>query len=324
MPELPDIEVYAEHVARRFAGRVLARVRLASPFLLRTALPPISLCEGRRLLGVSRLGKRIVFELEHELFLVLHLMVAGRLRLADAGAPLPKKLGLCSLDFDEGALVVTEAGSKRRASLHVAERAGLAEFDRGGLDVRSASQRAFDEVLTRRRHTLKRALTDPTLFDGIGNAYSDEILHAARLSPIKHTTALSAEERARLREACRAVLVDWTERLRRDHGAEFPSKVTAFRPGMAAHGRYRQPCPICQTPIARIVYADNETNYCPTCQTDGKLLADRSMSRLLGSDWPRSWEELEELRPGAIGKPNPGRVTREPSSAKRAKKAPAG
>ncbi len=297
MPELPDIVVYVEHLERRLAGADFLGARLRSPNFLRTAEPPLAAAAGRRLLGVSRLGKRIVFALAGDLALVLHLMIAGRLRWRDAGAKPPGRIGLAALDFSTGTLLVTEASTRQRASLHlVAGAAGLAALDPGGLEPLEASPPAFRAALTREDHTLKRALTDPRLLSGIGNAYADEILHRARLSPLKRTTQLGDEEAARLHAATRATLLEWTERLRRETGEGFPEKVTAFREGMAVHGRHRQPCPDCGTPIQRIVYAENETNYCPRCQTQGRLLADRALSRLLKADWPRTIEELEERR----------------------------
>jgi formamidopyrimidine-DNA glycosylase len=297
VPELPDITVYVEALNRRVAGARLEDVRLKSPFLLRSVAPPISAVKGKRVLDVRRLGKRIVFALEDELFLILHLMVAGRLKWRDAGKKPSGKIDLAAFDFATGTLMLTEAGTKKRASLHVAAGADkLADFDRGGLEVLSATPNEFAERLTSESHTVKRALTDPRLFSGIGNAYSDEILHRARLSPVRLTRRLIHEEIETLFDATRATLIEWTDRLRTETGDGFPEKVTAFRDAMAVHGRYGQPCPVCGTPVQRIRYADNETNYCPTCQTDGKLLADRGLSRLLKEDWPRSMEELEEIR----------------------------
>jgi formamidopyrimidine-DNA glycosylase len=295
VPELPDVVVYLEALERRILGRRLEGVRLASPFVLRTVAPPVSALAGRRVLFLRRMGKRLVLELEDDLFVVIHLMIAGRLRWAAAGAKPPGKIGLAAFDFHTGTLLLTEAGSKRRASLHlVAGQSALAAFERGGLEPLDAGEVEFVRRLRQENHTLKRALTDPRLFSGIGNAYSDEILHRARLSPLRLTGRLTDEEAARLHEASRAVLIEWTERLRRQTGEGFPEKVTAFRDGMAVHGRFRQPCPDCGTPIQRIRYAENETNYCPVCQTEGRLLADRGLSRLLREDWPRSLEELEE------------------------------
>jgi formamidopyrimidine-DNA glycosylase len=272
-------------------------VRLANPFLLRSVEPPIQEFEGKRILGLRRLGKRIVFCLEENLFLVLHLMIAGRLHWQKAGAKIRGKVGLAAFDFPAGSLTLTEAGSKRRASLYaVRGEAGLLRHDPGGLEVLDADLASFRAALQRENHTLKRALTDPRLFSGIGNAYSDEILHRARLSPLKRTDQLDDTEIDRLRQAACLTLKEWTDRLRTEAGDGFPEKVTAFRDGMAVHGRYRLPCPACGSPVQRIVYAENETNYCPTCQTGGKLLADRALSRLLKKDWPRSLDELEERR----------------------------
>jgi formamidopyrimidine-DNA glycosylase len=296
MPELPDVTIYCERLAARLVGQPLVGVRVASPFVLRTVDPPLASAAGRPLRGVSRLGKRIVFELEGDLALVVHLMIAGRLRWAARGAAIPRKLGLCAFDFPAATVLLTEASTKKRASLHLVPRAGLAALDRGGLEVLGADRAAFRAALGRERHTLKRALTDPRLFSGIGNAYSDEILHAARLSPLRLTDSLDATEIARLHAATQATLTRWTDRLRAATGDGFPEKVTAFREGMAVHGRYGQPCPDCGHPVRRIRYAENETNYCPTCQTEGRLLADRSLSRLLKDDWPRTEDELEELK----------------------------
>ncbi len=297
MPELPDIRLYLSALEPRLCGRRLERVRLFTPFLLRSVEPPLAAVEGRLITGLERLGKRIVLALEGGYFLVIHLMIAGRFRWLKAGARPPGKIGLAAFDLADGTLALTEAGSKRRASLHViAGRASLAAFDRGGLDVDTATPGEFAARLRARNHTLKRALTDPTILDGIGNAYSDEILHRARLSPFLLTQRLDEAACARLHHACTAVLAEWTARLVAETGDRFPEKVTAFRPGMAVHGRYGQPCPDCGTPVQRIRYADNETNYCPACQTEGRLLADRGLSRLLKDDWPRTVEELEELR----------------------------
>jgi formamidopyrimidine-DNA glycosylase len=300
MPELPDVSVYVEHLAARTVGQELRTVRLKSPFLLRTFSPPLSSAFGKKVRGVRRLGKRIVFELEGDLFLVIHLMIAGRFRWKPAGAAIPGKLGLASFDFANGSLLLTEASTKKRASLHVVAGAeSLQEFSRGGVEVFGATVAQFREALTRENHTVKRALTDPRLFSGIGNSYSDEILHAARLSPVKRTAKLDDEEVARLFEATKRTLQLWTDRLREETGETFPEKVTAFREGMAVHGRFGKPCPDCGAPVQRIVYAENETNYCARCQTGGKLLADRALSRLLHEDWPRTLEELEEIRPSA-------------------------
>jgi formamidopyrimidine-DNA glycosylase len=295
LPELPDVVVYLEALEPRVLGRRLSGVRLLSPFLLRTVDPPITALRDRRVLTLGRMGKRIVLGFEDELFLVIHLMIAGRLRWGPPGMKAPGRIGLAALDFDAGTLVLTEAGSKRRASLHVvAGSAGLAGFERGGLEPLETSPAEFAARLRLESHTLKRALTDPRLFSGIGNAYSDEILHRARLSPLKLTGRLSDEETTRLYVAVQTVLQEWTQRLRAERGEGFPERVTAFRDGMAVHGRYRQPCPTCGTPVQRIRYAENETNYCPSCQTEGRLLADRGLSRLLKEDWPRSLEELDQ------------------------------
>lgn len=293
MPELPDITIYVESLQRRIVGQPLQEIRLRTPFLLRTVEPPLDALIGKRVTGVERLGKRIVVALEGELFLVVHLMIAGRLHWKAIGAKAGGRGALAELVFPNGMLTLTEAGTKRRASLFViAGRAALAEHDRGGLEVLTASREAFAERLRLENHTVKRSLTDPRLFSGIGNSYSDEILHRARLSPVKLTSRLDDEEIGRLFDATRDTLIEWTERLRAESGDAFPEKVTAFREGMAVHGRYGQPCPVCGTPVQRIRYADNETNYCARCQTDGRLLADRGLSRLLKQDWPRSIDEL--------------------------------
>jgi formamidopyrimidine-DNA glycosylase len=297
MPELPDITVYLECLWPRIAGQVLERSQLASPFLLRTVDPPMREFVGRRIDGLGRLGKRIVWQFGNELFLVLHLMIAGRLHWKPPGAKLPGKIGLAAFRFPTGTLTLTESGSKKRAALHLVRGAdALQQHNPGGLDVLAADLKAFAAALTRENHTLKRALTDPHLFDGIGNAYSDEILHAAQLSPLAWTSRLDADAIARLHRATQTTLTAWTDRLRAEVGNGFPEKVTAFRDGMAVHGRFGQPCPVCGSAVQRIVYAENETNYCPRCQTGGKLLADRSLSRLLKDDWPRTLEELEERR----------------------------
>jgi len=294
MPELPDVVVYLECLAPRIVGQRLERVRLASPFLLRSVEPPLPSVFGRRVVSVERLGKRLVLALEDERFLVLHLMIAGRLRWKPAGTKVPGKLGLAAFDFTSGTLILTEASTKKRAALHVVQgRAGLAAHDPGGLEVLDADLPAFRAALLRERHTLKRALTDARIFSGIGNAYSDEILHRARLSPVRLTQKLDEEEIARLFAATRSTLRDWTDRLRRDAGTGWPERVTAFRDDMAVHGRYRQPCPDCGAPVQRIVHGEHETNYCPRCQTEGKILADRSLSRLLKDDWPSRLEDLE-------------------------------
>jgi formamidopyrimidine-DNA glycosylase len=299
VPELPDIVVYIESLEARIAGQPIECVRLANPFVLRSVDPPIRETHGRTVTALRRLGKRIVFALQDELFVVLHLMIAGRLHWRRAGSNIPKWLGLAALDFPSGTLLLTEAGSTRRASLHVVRgQAALHAFDPGGLEVLEADLPAFREALTRRNHTLKRALTDPRLLSGIGNAYSDEILHRARLSPLRLTQQLSDDEFDTLLQAARGILTEWTDRLRRQAGRDFPEKVTAFRDEMAVHGRYRKPCPDCGSPVQRIVYAENETNYCARCQTGGRLLADRAVSRLLREDWPRTLNELEAVRAG--------------------------
>ena len=293
MPELPDVVVYVESLERRIVGRVLDSVHLLNPFILRTAVPPIGTAVGKRVTGVSRIGKRIVLALEGDLFLVLHLMIAGRLRWLGRGAKPPARISLAAFEFANGVLVFTEAGSKRRASLHLVRgKASLAEFDMGGIDVDACSLEEFRERLVRENHTLKRALTDPRLFSGIGNAYSDEILHRARLSPIAHTQRIAPGDVERLYAAVREVLGEWTQRLRDETGDAFPEKVTAFRPQMAVHGRFGKPCPVCGAPVQRIVYAENETDYCARCQTGGTILADRALSRLLKASWPRSIDEL--------------------------------
>jgi formamidopyrimidine-DNA glycosylase len=293
MPELPDITVYIEALESRIVGETLERTRIPKPFLLRSVDPSISAAQGKRVIAVRRMGKRIVVELEDDLFLVIHLMIAGRLRWVPAGGKVPGKIGLAAFDFTNGTLILTEAGSKRRASLWLVRgEQSLEQFDRGGLEVLESDLTEFTERLIRENHTLKRSLTDPRLFSGIGNAYSDEILHRAKLSPVKHTRRLSDEEIRRLFDATRATLIEWTERLREESSGDFPTKVTAFREEMAVHGKFGKPCPVCGTPVQRIRYADNETNYCPRCQTEGKLLADRALSRLLKQDWPRSIDEL--------------------------------
>ena len=299
MPELPDILLYLRALEPRIVGRRVAGVRLANPFLLRSVDPPLSAVEGRQVVGLRRLGKRVVVEADGELFLVFHLMIAGRFRWKPPGATVPGKVGLLALDFENGTLILTEAGSKRQASLYVVQgEAALAQHEPGGLEVMDADLTAFAQTLRRGNHTLKRALTDPHLFSGIGNAYSDEILHAARLSPFKQTGSMADEEIRRLYAATRLTLSQWIDRLQREAGGEFPEKVTAFREGMAVHGRYRQPCPDCGAPVQRVVYAANEANYCANCQTGGRLLADRSLSRLLRDDWPRTLEELERRKGG--------------------------
>ncbi len=299
MPELPDVSIYVEHLARRLVGAALRRVRLRSPFVLRSVAPPLQEAEGRIVVSVRRMGKRIVLALDGDLYLVIHLMVAGRLRWkpGSAPAPIPGKVGLAAFDFGGGTLLLVEASPKKRAWVRLARGVeSLVALDPGGLEVLEADLSSFQTALTMESHTLKRALTDPRLFSGIGNAYSDEILHRARLSPVALTRKLTAAEIARLFEATRATLVEWTDRLRAETGDAFPEKVTAFREGMAVHGRYGWPCPACGALVQRIVYAENETNYCPTCQTGGRLLADRSLSRILRGDWPRSPEEMEESK----------------------------
>jgi len=294
MPELPDVLLYIECLKPRILGQTLERLRLASPFVVRSVTPPVSAIAGRTVQGLRRAGKQIVFEFDSGLFLVIHLMIAGRFQWKDKAARIPARLGLAAFDFPTGTLLLTEAGSKKRASLHLLQgEAALAPFERGGLDVLRSELNEFREKLTYENHTLKRALTDPRLFSGIGNAYSDEILHRARLSPLKLTSRLSPEEIARLHGAAKATLTEWIEKLRSEAGSEFPAKVTAFRPGMAVHGRYGEPCRDCGSQVQRIVYAENECNYCPVCQTEGRLLADRALSRLLKQDWPRSLEEWE-------------------------------
>jgi formamidopyrimidine-DNA glycosylase len=302
MPELPDVTLYVEAIQKRVSGERFEKLLLGSPFLLRSITPEPRELEGRLVQSVRRMGKRIVIGLADEYFLVIHLMIAGRLHWKEGKEgsmrpKLPRKRGLVRFDFSSGSLTLTEAGTKRRASLHLVRgESQLACLDPGGLEVLECDLPAFREALERENHTLKRSLTDPHLFSGIGNAYSDEILHRAKLSPVLWTSRLSAEEMERLFRAAREILLEWTEELRNEMGDGFPEKVTAFRPNMAVHGRYGQPCPVCGTKVQRIVYAENETNYCPTCQTRGKLLADRALSRLLKGDWPRTLEELEERK----------------------------
>jgi formamidopyrimidine-DNA glycosylase len=293
VPELPDVTVYIEALESRIVGHELLKLRLLNPFVLRTVVPSPAELAGRRVLRLRRIGKRIVLELDGATFIVVHLMIAGRFRWLAPGAKAPGKIGLAAFDFDNGTLVLTEAGSKRRASIHLVDgEAALAQFDPGGIEVLQSPLADFSERIRRERHTLKRTLTDPHLFSGIGNAYSDEILHRARLSPVQMSTNLSDEEIERLWTATKTTLSDWIERLRKETGAGFPEKVTAFRDEMAVHGKFGKPCPDCKTPVQRIVYAENETNYCARCQTGGKLLADRALSRLLHGDWPRSIDEL--------------------------------
>lgn len=295
MPELPDIVVYIEALEKRVLGHVLERIQIAGPFLLRTAKPPIEAIQGHSVNALRRVGKRIALKFDNGLWLVFHLMIAGRLHWSERRVTPDGRRTLAALDFDSGTLTLTEAGTKKRASLHLLDGdEKLANLDPGGLEVLSATRHEFAAVLTASNHTVKRALTDPRMFSGIGNAYSDEILHQARLSPVKLTQRMKSEEIDRLYEAVRRTLTQWAQRLREKTGSKFPEKVTAFREGMAVHGRHGQPCPVCGTKIQRIRYASNETNYCPVCQTEGKLLADRALSRLLREDWPKSLDELEE------------------------------
>lgn len=297
MPEFPDLTLYQEAIERELGGKTLERLRIASPFLLRTHDPKVAVLEGKTLHGTRRLGKRIVFVFDEQLFLVLHLMIAGRLRLKEKGAPIARKVGLAAFDFSDATLLLTEASPKKRASLHLVRgEAALHELDPGGIEPMDATLEAFSAQLKLENHTLKRSLTDPRLFAAIGNAYSDEILHRARLSPVQLTSKLDNTQIARLYEATQAVLTDWTERLRKQARGRFPDKVTAFQDGMAVHGKYEQPCPVCGAPVQRIRRAGNEVNYCATCQTGGKLLADRGLSRLLKQDWPDTLEELEEMK----------------------------
>jgi formamidopyrimidine-DNA glycosylase len=327
MPELPDVAVYLEALDARIRGARLERIRLLNPFVLRSVEPTLAEIAGHAVVGLRRVGKRLVIELDGGLFVLIHLMIAGRLHWKEAGARPPGKIGLAALDFSTGTLTLTEAGSKRRAAIHLARgETALAEHDPGGLELFTADLAAFRAALTRESHTLKRALTDPHILSGVGNAYSDEILHRARLSPVRMTRQLSEEEVARLFEASRATLTDWIERLRREAGGAFPEGVTAFRPDMAVHGRYGKPCPDCGAPVQRVVYADNETNYCARCQTGGRLLADRALSRLMRQDWPRTLEEMEERRPsvrapapdpGDRGSPSTSRASSPPPSRRR-------
>jgi formamidopyrimidine-DNA glycosylase len=299
VPELPSITVYKERLEAFTVGQKLVRIRLVSPFLVRTAVPPLSAAEGREVVAIHRLGKRIVIELAGELFLILHLMIAGRLRWKPVDTKVSRPIGLVAFDFKNGALIFTEASKKKRASLHVVEgRAALADFDRGGIEVLESSVSEFQAAMKRENHTLKRALTDPTILSGIGNAYSDEILFRARLSPFKQTQSMSDAEMKSLYQATRKTLEEWLQILREEVGDGFPDQVTAFHPRMAVHGKYKQPCPECGKPIQRIVYAENEANYCARCQTAGKLLADRSLSRLLKDNWPKTLDELEARKRG--------------------------
>lgn len=301
MPELPEVELYLSALEPRVVGQTLEKIRLRSVSLVRSWDPPLSEAEGRTVTGLRRMGKRIVFGLEGDLFLVIHLMIAGRFRWKEKGAAVPKKGTHAAFDFPGGTLLLTEAGTRKRATLHLVRgEAALAELDPGGVEPLEVTQAAFAEALTRENHTLKRALTDPRILSGIGNAHSDEILLDARLSPFKRTAQLGDEEMGRLYRATRASLAEWRDRLREEAGDRFPTKVTAFHPRMKVHGRYGQPCPVCQTPIQRIVHGEHETNYCPACQTEGKVLKDRALSRLLGEDWPKTLDELEARH-------NPGR-----------------
>ena len=297
MPELPDVELYLSALRPRVVGRAIEQVRVASPFFVRSYDPPLSAITGHEILSLSRVGKRLVFALDGDLLVVVHLMIAGRLRWRERGAAIPARLGLAAFDFADATLLFTEAGSRKQASLHLVRGAGaVTAMDPGGAEIFEMPLEQFAAALRSGNHTLKRSLTDPHLFSGIGNAYSDEILHAAQLSPVKLTHALSDDEIARLFEATRSVLQYWLKLLQEETGDAFPEKVTAFRPGMAVHGRYGKPCPRCGAPIQRIVYARNESNYCAACQTGGRLLADRALSRLLHEDWPRTLEESERLR----------------------------
>jgi formamidopyrimidine-DNA glycosylase len=297
MPEFPDVTVYIEALSERVLNQPIQKIRIGSPFILRSFDPPIRAVEQRKVLALRRVGKRIVFELEDQFFLIVHLMIAGRLHWKPKGAKIARKYGQAAFDFPNGTLLLTEAGTKKRASIHLLRgEAALQEHDPGGLEVFESTFDRFREALTRENHTLKRSLTDPRLFSGIGNAYSDEILHRARLSPIRLTRQMTEAEMERLYHVIKDSLNDWVERLRQERRGGFPEKVTAFRPDMAVHGKYGRPCPVCGSPVQRIVYAENETNYCAKCQTGGKLLADRSLSRLLKDDWPRTLEELEEIK----------------------------
>ena len=297
MPELPDVTVYIEALSERVLNQPIQKIRIGSPFVVRSFDPPISAAEAKKVLALRRLGKRIVFQLDDDLFLIVHLMIAGRFYWKPKGAKIARKYGQAAFDFPHGTLLLTEAGTKKRASIHLVRgEAALQEHDPGGLEVLDASLDEFRQALTRENHTLKRSLTDPHVFSGIGNAYSDEILHRAKLSPIRLTQQMTAAEIERLYRAVRESLTEWVGRFQKERGTGFPEKVTAFRPDMAVHGRYRKPCPVCGSPVQRIVHAENETNYCAKCQTGGKLLADRSLSRLLKDDWPRTLEEMEEIK----------------------------
>ncbi len=297
MPELPDLTVYLDFLESHVVGQTLEKVRVASPFVLRTADPPLTAIEGKRVLGTRRMGKRLVLVLEDELFLTIHLMIAGRFRWREQGAAITAKIGLAAFDFSNGTLLLTEASPKKRAAIHLLRgEAALAEFERTGLEVFETDLDRFRERLLVGNHTVKRALTDPDLFSGIGNAYSDEILHRARMSPVRMTRTLDEDEVQRIYAATREIMQEWIDRLRKEANGGFPEKVTAFRKDMAVHGKYKEPCPVCGTPVQRIVHAENESNYCPTCQTGGRLLADRALSRLLKADWPRTIDELESKR----------------------------
>ena len=321
MPELPDVVVYLERLDAKLSGHVLEKVRVASVFVVRSFDPPITALVGKRVVDFRRIGKRLVFVFEDDLFLVMHLMIAGRLQWREKGAPVPGKLGLVAFDFDVGTLMFTEAGTQKRASIHVVRgEAALDDFDRGGIEPLAASAEDFAGVLRAENHTLKRSMTDPRLFSGIGNAYSDEILWDAKLSPVKLTSRLTDDEIERLWTSTKKVLLLWLERLSAEAADGFPAKVTAFRDDMAVHGKYGKPCPECGTKVQRIRYASNEVNYCPRCQTDGKVLADRGLSRLLGSDWPKSIEELEERQ---ASRPEPARGVAKPEPAAKTKRAPA-
>ena len=314
MPELPDVELYLFALRQRIVGAKLERVRLATPFLLRSVEPPLDAATGQTVVGVRRIGKRIVWELEGELFLVFHLMIAGRFKWRDRGAAVPRKVGLAAFDFAGGTLLLTEVATKKRASLHVVgSENALASFDPGGLEPMTSSVDSFAAALGKESHTLKRALTDPHLFSGIGNAYSDEILHRARLSPFKLTRQLTAGEIRRLHTATLEILSEWTDRLRSDAGDKFPEKVTAFHDEMAVHGRFGQPCPRCGTPVQRIVHGEHEGNYCPTCQTEGRLLADRALSKLLKDDWPKTLDEMERRLNRRSGDQEIGRAKKDSS-----------
>lgn len=293
MPELPDVTVYVELIAAKTVGRTIDRVRVASPFVVRSVDPPVSTAEGKTVRDVRRIGKRIAIGLDDDIWVVIHLMIAGRFRWLSPGAKIPGRLGLAAFDFENGTLLLTEAGTQRRASITLVRgEEALDAIDRGGVEPLEIDEATFADQLKKENHTLKRSFTDPTLFSGIGNAYSDEIFHRARISPIKLTSRLTDEEISRLYSATRDVLVEWTNRLRSEAGGEFPKKVTAFHDEMAVHGRYGKPCPVCGSPVQRIRYASNETNYCARCQTEGRLLADRALSRLLKQDWPKSIDEL--------------------------------